>query len=74
MNADKIKQMLCKEKNCLNNNKSVKDREYVRVVGVGEYNRKKHVGEVLKDLDFLSENIVKYLNLPKIVKKKIYKK
>lgn len=32
------------------------------------------IGSVLRDLDILSDNIVKYLNMPKTLKKKKFKK
>ncbi len=64
LNDEKIKYMLSKEQNCLNKwNKKTGGRKGL-----------KNVGEVLKDLDDLSDNVVKYLNVPKVVKKNIHKK
>jgi len=72
LNKEKIKLMLSKETRCLDVLKESKgDKNVVNIVGD---QRQRQVGEVLRDLEFLSENIVKYLNLPKIVKKKLYKK
>jgi len=72
LNKEKIKLMLSKETRCLDVLKESKgDKNVVSIVGD---QRQRQVGEVLRDLEFLSENIVKYLNLPKNVKKKLYKK
>lgn len=75
MNEEKIKLMLSREENYLNKQKSnklknIKNESVNSIVGVGKH---KCVKEVLNNLDYLSDNIVKYLNLPKILKKN-YKK
>ena len=75
MNEEKIKFMLSREETILNKQKvnkakNIKNESVNSIVGEG---RHKCVKEVLNDLDYLSDNIVKYLNLPKILKKN-YKK
>lgn len=64
MNEDKIKLMLSKEENCLRRHKGHQNTK-VATIDLGQI----HFGEVLRNLDYLSDNIVKYINVPKIIKK-----
>ncbi len=74
MNNEKIQDLLLKEEKCLKKQKTLKNINSSSFVNIVDVDKTKHVGEVLKDLDLLSDNIVRYLNVPKSVKKKIYKK
>ena len=61
-NDDNIRYMLSKEAKCLISLRT-KDKNIKKSNVSG-------VGDVIRNLDYLSENIVKFLNVPKITKKK----